>query len=374
MQTGIASTRKRTATPVRDGPAWATVNIVGMEHSQTPHLQCKNCGKAFSGGNTRIVEHILGIKNSVAPCKATTDEFLELKKKLQEKEAHKEDKRMKLSKAKQVMVVSDFSKGPPPAAGAHGKQISIQKAFNPAAKAELDEAIARLIYAENLPFMLTDSPHFQRLVSLALSTQVSGYKPPDRNRLSGDLLNSTTAQLRAESKPLRESLIRYGCTMLSDGWDDVSHNHLINCIIATAKGNFFEGTTMLDSKTHEDGDSIKEFLKKSIQKVGPQHVMHVCTDTCSVMKKAWRLLESELPWVTCSCCAAHVLSLELKDMVKQIDEVKTTVSKCVALARVLNPHSALPSYYYAPGWCSLSAYLHLYTGRWDAAYLSPILG
>ena len=41
--------------PLRTGKIWATVTVVGQEMSQTPNVVCKDCGRTFCGGNTRIV-------------------------------------------------------------------------------------------------------------------------------------------------------------------------------------------------------------------------------------------------------------------------------------------------------------------------------
>lgn len=58
----------------------------------------------------------------------------------------------------------------------------------------------------------------------------------------------------------------------------------------------------------------------------------VCTDTCSTMKAAWRIIETKYPWITCTCCAPHVLSLELKDLAK-LKEVESAISRT---QRILN--------------------------------------
>lgn len=48
------------------------------------------------------------------------------------------------------------------------------------------------------------------------------------------------------------------------------------------------------------------------------------------MKAAWRIIEKAKPWITCTCCGTHVLSLELKDMAKipQVAEITTKV-QCI---------------------------------------------
>ena len=50
------------------------------------------------------------------------------------------------------------------------------------------------------------------------------------------------------------------------------------------------------------------------------------------MKAAWKIIEAKCPWITCTCCAPHVLSLELKDMAK-IPQVAGVLNK---VARVLD--------------------------------------
>ena len=46
----------------------------------------------------------------------------------------------------------------------------------------LDDAIAELIYAENLPNELVDSPHWHKLLNLMRSAPAE-YEPPERRRL-----------------------------------------------------------------------------------------------------------------------------------------------------------------------------------------------
>lgn len=50
------------------------------------------------------------------------------------------------------------------------------------------------------------------------------------------------------------------------------------------------------------------------------------------MKAAWRQIEQQKPWITCTCCGTHVLNLELKDIAK-ISVVDETVQK---VQRILN--------------------------------------
>ena len=58
------------------GPVWRSVTITGREYETNPNLQCNDCGKCFSGGVTRIKQHITD------KCTCSTPELQALKRKL----------------------------------------------------------------------------------------------------------------------------------------------------------------------------------------------------------------------------------------------------------------------------------------------------
>ena len=150
-----------------------------------------------------------------------------------------------------------------------------------------------LIYAENLSARIVGLRHFASLVRL-LSCAPPSYKLPHRNRISGDLLDAATQRLRALDEPMREALLKgQGCTVTCEGWDNIERSHLINYLYSTAGASFFEGTTKLNSRTHEDSASIANFLIEAIDRLEPPvaTVIHVVTDTCSTMKGACRIVE-----------------------------------------------------------------------------------
>ena len=176
-----------------------------------------------------------------------------------------------------------------------------------------------------------NSPRFKKVLKAAQHSS-DAYKPPTKDRLAGDLLESTTRRLMSEEEPLRKACMADGATVVSDGWDDVEHNHLINFLVATQKGAFFDGTVKLGSEDHEDAVAVAKHIAAEIEKVGALKIVQVVTDTCSVMKKAWTIIEKKFPWITCTCCAPHVLSLLLKDIGK-IKEVAGVIGK---VRKVLN--------------------------------------
>ena len=108
---------------------------------------------------------------------------------------------------------------------------------------------------------------------------------------------------------MREATLKHGGTVVSDGWDDVAKNHLINFLVGTAKGFFFDGTIMLKSDDSENAGRVAELICAEIEAVGKYSIVQVVTDTCSVMKAAWKIIEAKFLWITCTCCGPHVLSL-----------------------------------------------------------------
>lgn len=278
---------------------------------------------------SRIKDHILGA-NRITPCPAQTDAFFEMKEMVASKRAV-----AAASKSQRAAyAMSDLASTPPLNPAKRSVQSSIETSMQALATSQVDHAVARLIYAGNLSFNLVSSPHFKHLVSV-LRLAPSHYKLPDRHRLSGDLLDTTIRQLQLADKPLRDAVLgTHGCSIIIDGWDDVQHNHLINLLYATSAASFFEGTSKLQSTTHEDARSMANIIIEGIDRfpiLGG--VVHVVTDTCSTMKAAWRIVERKRPWITATCCAPHVLSLLLKDIAK-IPEVASILVKMESILRV----------------------------------------
>ena len=62
---------------------------------------------------------------------------------------------------------------------------------------------------------------------------------------------------------MREATLKHGGTVVSDGWDDVAKNHLINFLVGTAKGFFFDGTIMLKSDDSENAGRVASSVTSS---------------------------------------------------------------------------------------------------------------
>ena len=95
-------------------------------------------------------------------------------------------------------------------------QRDIQSSMAVGQREELDDAIAELFYGDNIKLAIVDSERFKRVLNLAKSAPAD-YAPPDRKRLSNDLLESTTTRLKDDQGALRKKMLKDGVSGSSDG-------------------------------------------------------------------------------------------------------------------------------------------------------------
>lgn len=356
--------------PLRKGAVWGTVRITfnAKAFTTSPDVACIDCGKAFCGGVTRIKQHITKF------CTCSTEELKDLKKTilLQKEEADQiTAKKRKISEVDSAAGDELSMEAVEPATSTQGSKSSsrvhagsppalqptVTSMLNGITSEIMDNKVADLVFGEGLPFSFVESPQFLDLI-VAAKCAPKSYKPPNKHRLAGvsiecviyivgvtrdecvypcydctgEILEKSVKRLKADENHLRSASVVNGCTVVSDGWDDASHHHLINFLVATNHGAFFDGTVKISSDDKENAENVARLISDEIERVGPLNVIQVVTDTCSVMKSAWLIVEKRFPWITCSGCAPHVLSLLLKD-IGSIPEVAGVLTK---VKKVLN--------------------------------------
>lgn len=320
---------KRAASVVREDTAWKCVEITDEEDVKNPRWRCRGCLTFHTGGATRVVDHVLG-RNRSTKCTGTDAAFLTLVDKVRVSESKKEQRKAHKTA---VIAVNNAAAGVidvnSPAASS-GKLVSRPTGqpminFNTSHAGGCDAAIAEFFYACNIPAVVVDHPKFSKLVA-TLKAAPPSYKKPTRQKLLGPLLDETVGRLQRELAPLRDAVVRDCATIISDGWDNVSKDHLINFLYGNASCLLFDGTVELTGDDGESADFVAELLRQCIERNGRFAFVQVVTDTCAVMKAAWRLLQTEYPWITPTCCGTHVLSLELKDLGK-LPEVAAIIAK-----------------------------------------------
>ena len=218
---------------VRDDPAWQCVEITDETDAHSPRWKCLGCGAFRSGGATRIVDHVLGRKGS-AKCSGTDETFLSNVEKVKKNETAKESKK---AHKKAIVAVNASAAGAVVTRPADQPPLS----FGTSLVDSCDNAIAELFYACNISASVVDHPKFKNMVT-TLKAAPPSYKPPIRQRLYGPLLEGTVGRLQRELAPFREAICRDGATLVSDGWDNVSRDHLVNCLFGNASCLIFDGT------------------------------------------------------------------------------------------------------------------------------------
>lgn len=73
----------------------------------------------------------------------------------------------------------------------------------------------------------------------------------------------------------------------------------------------------------KSGEYTANLMIEDIIDIGPTRVVCVVTDTCNTMRKAWKIVEKEFPWISCCPCQTHCPSLLLNDIGKLPEPAQT---------------------------------------------------
>ena len=212
--------------PTRKGDVWDGVTIA-RDHATSPQVKCNYCGHVFCGGVSRIRTHF------IEACTCESAAFCELKERLiggsDKVEAAKAEEVAHNEVLAQVEVAESAQKKTKLLAVGQKvsySQVPIQSSLASGISEEVDQAIAEMWYGLNIPAYKVDHPLVKKCFK-KLRTAPASYVTPNQKRLYGDLLEKTTASLQAEETPMRAEKLKYGSTIISDGWDDITNTHLI---------------------------------------------------------------------------------------------------------------------------------------------------
>ena len=150
--------------------------------------------------------------------------------------------------------------------------------------------------------------------------------PPGSHKIAGSLLESVHMRMEADihnrdaAGQLSE---RFGLTYTSDGWEDCNSTPLINSAYILANDGGVYKRSVDTSGMTKSSDYTANLMLEDIYSIGPTKVVCVVTDTCPTMRKAWKNVESEFPWISCCPCQAHCVSLLLNDIGKVPEAART---------------------------------------------------
>ncbi|XP_066316229.1 uncharacterized protein [Miscanthus floridulus] len=166
-----------------------------------------------------------------------------------------------------------------------------------------------------------------------------GYRSPSMHEIREPLLERAVKKTTELRKKHEEAWKEYGCTLMSDGWTDTSHRHLIIFLANSPVGTFFLGSVDASSEV-ADKDMLADLLEKQIDKIRREYVVQVVTDNGSNFKAAGRILMDKIPHLFWTPCAAHCLNLLLQD-IGEIKELNTVINSAKKVSRFLYKHGRI---------------------------------
>lgn len=209
------------------------------------------------------------------------------------------------------------------------KQQGLRSSFKAAEVDIADHAIADFFYANGISFSAADTAVDSLYMQMVRAIQAApaGYVPPERKKLSHQLLDSSYDHMWRSIKQRDPSGVlaeKFGIAYTQDGWDSVDHLPLINSAYITANDGGVYLRSVDTSGRTKDAVYIAALMIQDIYSIGCTNVILVVTDTCAVMQRAWEFVMDEFPWLSAIPCVPHVVSLLMKD-VSKIEEVAALV-------------------------------------------------
>uniref|UniRef100_J3ME57 DUF659 domain-containing protein n=1 Tax=Oryza brachyantha TaxID=4533 RepID=J3ME57_ORYBR len=96
-----------------------------------------------------------------------------------------------------------------------------------------------------------------------------GYRSPSYHAMRNPLLERGVDRTTLRKKH-EEAWKEYGCTIMSNGWTDTSHRHLINFLANSPTGTFFLCSVDASSEV-ASAQMLADLFEKQIDKVGKEH-------------------------------------------------------------------------------------------------------
>jgi hypothetical protein len=166
-----------------------------------------------------------------------------------------------------------------------------------------------------------------------------GYKSPSYHAMRNPLLERSVDKRNDLRKKHEQAWNEYGCTLMSDGWTDTRHRHLINFLANSPADTFFPGSIDASSEV-ADGRMLADLIEKQIEKIGKEYVVQVVTDNGANFKAAGRILTERIPTLFWTRCVAHCLDLLLEDLGK-IKEFHKCIDSAKKVCRFIYKHGRL---------------------------------
>ncbi|CAA0840437.1 Unknown protein [Striga hermonthica] len=297
-----------------DTPLWNHVKVINLASGGGGNRvwSCNYCHKKVTGSYSKVKAHLLRLPGSgVTICNSISDDIAVVIKK-----EHEDAERKKANKKIRARRQADYLSLPPGTDLLQQKKRkpgALENAFNVADRDTADKLCARMFYACALPFNLVRSPQFRKYSLFLENSKLTGYIPPNYDRLRTTLLAQEKAHINVKVHHIKESWNKKGLSICSDGWSNIQRNPLINIMAASESGALFLSSTNA-SREVKDAEYVANIFIRAIEDVGPNNVVQVITDNASNYKAAGGIIELKYPHIFWTPCVVHSLNLALKRM------------------------------------------------------------
>ncbi|RWR93420.1 LOW QUALITY PROTEIN: hypothetical protein CKAN_02266900 [Cinnamomum micranthum f. kanehirae] len=125
----------------------------------------------------------------------------------------------------------------------------------------------------------------------------------------------------------RDDWVKYGCSIMMDGWTDKKGRTLFNFLVNCPKGTMF--VESIDASSYsKDAEKMFQLIEKFVERIGEANV--IVTDSAAANVLAGKFLEAKFAYLYWTPCAAHCLDLMLEDIFK-IPSLKRTFERAIVV-------------------------------------------
>lgn len=183
------------------------------------------------------------------------------------------------------------------------RQTSVNESYNKAARDRAVQYIARFFFRNGIAFNVAKSKSFKLMIE-AIGSYGPHLKPPSYHELRVPLLKKELEYTKGLLRGHEEERIKYGCSIMSDGWMDRKNRTLINFLVNCSLGTQF--VRSVDASEYmKTGQKIFELLDSFVEEIEEKNVIQVVTDNGSNYVLAGKILEVTRPKIFWTPCVAH---------------------------------------------------------------------
>lgn len=198
-------------------------------------------------------------------------------------------------------------------------------------------AIAMFFFRTGVAFRIVEHPAFRQMFVCICPAIIM----PNRHLVAGKLLDAAyLAEFKCVVEMLKDQPY---VALVSDGWSSPRRESLINFIVVAPGVRPLLWTCRVTGEAVKTGaymaTMISEIIDEIEREIGQGKVVSITTDNASNMKSAWAILQSTRPGFLATGCAAHALSLLMKDIM-EFSFFKTLLTESKEVANFIRSHTA----------------------------------